>query len=172
MNMIRVPSLSGSRSFADKIVKHKYLTVAGYSAAVCLLFSATAFNSALASRIDFSDASDFHEHLSSHVKTHPGKGNIKWEVKHGIAEVDSPSDFDEVVSISLIGFEHALVHANVYSAEGFFHESEMGGETSRFDDINSVSAVPVPAAVWLFGSGLVGLVAISRKSERSSTVKF
>jgi hypothetical protein len=30
----------------------------------------------------------------------------------------------------------------------------------------SVSAVPVPAAVWLFGSGLLGLMGISRRSKR------
>ena len=30
-------------------------------------------------------------------------------------------------------------------------------------DVALVSAVPVPAAVWLFGSGLLGLVAVSRR---------
>jgi len=29
--------------------------------------------------------------------------------------------------------------------------------------VNAVSAVPVPAAAWLFGSGLIGLVAVSRR---------
>ncbi|WP_297293005.1 PEP-CTERM sorting domain-containing protein, partial [Oceanicoccus sp.] len=29
-----------------------------------------------------------------------------------------------------------------------------------------VSAVPVPAAVWLFGSGLVGLIGVSRRKRR------
>ena len=29
-----------------------------------------------------------------------------------------------------------------------------------------VSAVPVPAAVWLFGSGLLGLIGIARKKHR------
>ncbi|VAW60903.1 hypothetical protein MNBD_GAMMA10-2510 [hydrothermal vent metagenome] len=31
------------------------------------------------------------------------------------------------------------------------------------DDITTATVVPLPAALWLFGSGLVGLVAISRK---------
>ena len=30
----------------------------------------------------------------------------------------------------------------------------------------SIAAVPVPAAVWLFGSGLLGLVAVSRRRTR------
>ncbi len=32
-------------------------------------------------------------------------------------------------------------------------------------DLNSVSAVPVPAAVWLFGSGLLGLVGVARRKK-------
>ena len=30
-----------------------------------------------------------------------------------------------------------------------------------------VSAVPVPAAVWLFGSGLIGLIGVARRKERA-----
>jgi hypothetical protein len=33
--------------------------------------------------------------------------------------------------------------------------------------VGQVSAVPVPAAVWLFGSGLVGLVGISRRRKQA-----
>ena len=33
-------------------------------------------------------------------------------------------------------------------------------------DINVVPAVPVPAAVWLFGSGLLGLVGVARRKAR------
>lgn len=33
------------------------------------------------------------------------------------------------------------------------------------EGVHPVSAVPVPAAVWLFGSGLLGLVAVSRRQD-------
>ena len=35
------------------------------------------------------------------------------------------------------------------------------------DNLTTVSAVPVPAAVWLFGSGLLGLVAVARRKVLS-----
>ncbi|MEJ2644772.1 MAG: VPLPA-CTERM sorting domain-containing protein [Gammaproteobacteria bacterium] len=38
------------------------------------------------------------------------------------------------------------------------------GSSTSTDPGVGVSAVPLPAAVWLFGSGLVGLVAVSRRS--------
>ena len=41
------------------------------------------------------------------------------------------------------------------------------GGSGYFDSIsaNQVSAVPVPAAVWLFGSGLLGLVGVARRKK-------
>jgi hypothetical protein len=38
-----------------------------------------------------------------------------------------------------------------------------GSDTFKRTEISGLTAVPVPAAVWLFGSGLLGLVGIARK---------
>ncbi|MEW8381232.1 MAG: PEP-CTERM sorting domain-containing protein, partial [Candidatus Thiodiazotropha taylori] len=35
-------------------------------------------------------------------------------------------------------------------------------------DGNDVSAVPVPAAVWLFGSGLIGMLSLNRRQRVSN----
>jgi len=45
------------------------------------------------------------------------------------------------------------------------------GVDAFFDNITittDVSAVPVPAAVWLFGSGLVGLVGVARRKKKTA----
>ena len=39
------------------------------------------------------------------------------------------------------------------------------GDNTGGISLNIVSAVPVPAAVWLFGSGLLGLVGVARRRE-------
>lgn len=41
-----------------------------------------------------------------------------------------------------------------------------GGGAPVFDDADlTVTAIPVPAAVWLFGSGLIGLVGVARRRK-------
>lgn len=37
--------------------------------------------------------------------------------------------------------------------------------TVALETVTGVSAVPVPAAVWLFGSGLIGLIGIARRKK-------
>ncbi|TMG84175.1 MAG: VPLPA-CTERM sorting domain-containing protein [Betaproteobacteria bacterium] len=53
------------------------------------------------------------------------------------------------------------------SAPGF--ESTCRSPGSRRRSVNGpVSAVPIPAAAWLFGSGLVGFIAIARRRTKGS----
>jgi len=47
---------------------------------------------------------------------------------------------------------------------GINADSVMGYDNVCIDNCNT-SAVPVPAAVWLFGSGLLGLVGVARKKK-------
>lgn len=42
----------------------------------------------------------------------------------------------------------------------------LGTDGGLMYSVGSVSAVPVPAAVWLFGSGLVGLVGVARRRRQ------
>ena len=44
----------------------------------------------------------------------------------------------------------------------YFQGVNAGGEGIEKKGFYTVSAVPVPAAIWLFGSGLLGLIGISR----------
>jgi hypothetical protein len=63
-----------------------------------------------------------------------------------------------------------------YVAETFNFDSEFLGVTSvtwsqaspfhQFDNI-VVSAIPVPAAVWLFSSGLLGLIGVAKRKARA-----
>ena len=41
------------------------------------------------------------------------------------------------------------------------------GQTGTYAAQGTYSAVPVPAAVWLFGSGLVGLVGVARRRRKA-----
>lgn len=49
------------------------------------------------------------------------------------------------------------------ASDGDFSESISFGTDNVIAKIGPVSVVPVPAAVWLFGSGLIGLVSMARK---------
>lgn len=60
------------------------------------------------------------------------------------------------------GFTGQLVAAGNMGAEWFKFEGTQYSERYELDIVNT-SVVPVPAAVWLFGSGLLGLIGIARR---------
>lgn len=78
----------------------------------------------------------------------------------------------DIWSLALYGenpftFDGQFVAGNVYELMFSSHsyESDYYNETWQFD--LTTSAVPVPAAVWLFGSGLLGLVGIAKRRKNS-----
>jgi len=89
--------------------------------------------------------------------------------QNAIGSADDTADFfiDGVLIWNDIGRDAMYSSGN--SLIGFGGVSTLGtGEANydyiRFDD-GSVGVVPIPAAIWLFGSGLIGLVGFARSKK-------
>lgn len=75
--------------------------------------------------------------------------------------IDSFACLDSVPCVSSVNRDDAIsVTFSVEAGKNYFFgaEASVGGYTG-------VSAVPVPAAVWLFGSGLLGLLGVARSKR-------
>jgi len=60
-------------------------------------------------------------------------------------------------------------HPNLFTIRFSAGSADAGGATSMAAEdyrLVTMSAIPVPAAVWLFGSGLAGLFAVARKRRK------
>jgi len=62
-------------------------------------------------------------------------------------------------------FDGQFVEGNTYQLvlNSFSEDSDYYLETWQFD--LTTSAIPVPAAVWLFGSGLFSLIVVARRKK-------
>jgi hypothetical protein len=49
---------------------------------------------------------------------------------------------------------------------GPFYDNQDGGFNFNFNPQGTMTVVPVPAAVWLFGSGLMGLAGVARRKKK------
>ncbi len=101
---------------------------------------------------------------------HTAAGNDWNEViAAGVNQVDTSGTYFSSVWGSTSASIEKLVFQNLATgwyavAIGGANSASPGNATHQFS-VNSVSAVPVPGAVYLFGSALVGLVATSRRKR-------
>jgi hypothetical protein len=70
------------------------------------------------------------------------------------------------------GTPGATLHTNVYAGYAFLLRAD-AERTLEFispegHSVYSMSTVPLPPAVWLFGSGLVGLITMSRRKKKQA----
>lgn len=79
-----------------------------------------------------------------------------------------------ILSLHFGGFEVAFRFANLVqpgTAFDFTSTATQGGGLSNYRVYNSIpptTATPIPAAVWLFGSGLAGLIGATRRKSKTA----
>lgn len=117
--------------------------------------------------------------LASKSSGAPGGQNIGWAVSHNSGDTSykldasSPSPFNGLNSGELLQIEWA------FTGDFDMFIADINGGNSRFaihvhdcfggNSCSAVSAVPLPAAVWLFGSGMLGLVVVARSKKSGSS---
>lgn len=105
-------------------------------------------------------------------------GDLVWDASEWVADIGSATPYSDVL-LPVAGYSGADLQGPAplaatsgspgitdplspfYGIYGYF---DIGSGNSMY--VTSVSAVPVPAAVWLFGSGLLGLIGMARRSRR------
>jgi len=68
---------------------------------------------------------------------------------------------DQMINDGIAGVFIGEVLASQDGGSSWFSSKQYGFDYASFN--GTVSAVPVPSAIWLFGSGLLGLIGISRR---------
>lgn len=74
-------------------------------------------------------------------------------------------DSDNLYNLASVSDEYTSSDGDPESGRAYLHIDYIGASTTRHSDgvaLVRVSIVPVPAAAWLFGSALVGLVGFKR----------
>ena len=106
------------------------------------------------------DASDIH-----HLLYTSSYAEDRWYTSIAI-EFGSYTDMDDYYGTDSLpnalpeDLLHSLITFN-YNGAGYAADYEYSFALSG--QVTSISAVPIPPAVWLFGSGLIGLVGLARR---------
>ncbi len=78
-----------------------------------------------------------------------------------LAAVAAPIYMDDFEDGDLSGWQETIV--SVAGGSGIYPSGYSSG-TVYFDNVN-IDPVPIPSGVWLFGSGLIGLVGLTRRKK-------
>ena len=111
-----------------------------------------------------SDYAGYDNQLNPTTDPETGDVTYTWEGNEDFAQ-SSPGVLADIMSIDL---DDAI--SAIYTDEISYLKFELGDGTTGtgraffVDCVEGVNAVPVPAAVWLLGSGLAGLIGIRRRS--------
>ena len=121
--------------------------------------------------------------LSGYNQTGSEMGNLFYNVLGGVAgnsiTTTHNANYDLFSNVQSLGYWSATEYAPNTNNAWLFVTADDGGQ--GLQDVygkylsmhawavqsGDVSAVPVPAAVWLFGSGLVGLVGLARRKRHA-----
>lgn len=104
-----------------------------------------------ASFVNTSDSTWDSNFLIDNTENHFSASMLDWALVAGLAETDP---------LSTIGLQFWAQGQRRWNGSNYSYSSA----TVWFDNV-SVSAVPIPGVVWLFGSGLLGLVGIARRKK-------
>jgi len=109
-----------------------------------------------------SDANDYQDNALSVVA---GWNNI--DISLANIMVNAGDEF--VIGLQGAGGSTNLVHGNIlneYAAGNVYLNGSISSSSDHDTHFRTyVSAVPVPAAAWLFGSGLIGLIGVARRKK-------
>ncbi len=87
----------------------------------------------------------------------------RWdEGSHAHLSVDGGAE-QQINLAGTVAMNYTGTEFEFYLHEGQDPSNQFYIRTMDFDTVGTVSAVPLPAAVWLFGAGLVGLVGVARR---------
>ena len=92
----------------------------------------------------------------------PADGNIWRNVGFDINDGTEPASGNfAIATVNLTALAEG--NSSLVILNSFFADTSVQLFPMLIDGTVNVSAVPVPAAVWLFGSGLLGLIGIARR---------